>query len=68
MVKAVDVLETVLNEKPITTKIGTICEISRMTEQGKLLIHMVGAKGIEPLASSASRKRSPTELRAFKCL
>lgn len=27
---------------------------------------MVGAKGIEPLASSASRKRSPTELRAYR--
>jgi hypothetical protein len=25
-----------------------------MKERGKLLIHMVGAKGIEPLASSAS--------------
>ena len=27
---------------------------------------MVGARGIEPLTSSTSRKRSPTELRAYK--
>jgi hypothetical protein len=29
------------------------------------LCGMVGARGIEPLASSVSRKRSPTELRAY---
>gem|GEM_PF-5543108 len=28
-------------------------------------LRMVGARGIEPLTSSASRKRSPTELRAL---
>ena len=39
-----------------------------MGDRGKSLIYMVGARGIEPLTSSASRKRSPTELRAFKCL
>ena len=39
-----------------------------MSERGKLLIYMVGAKGIEPLASSVSRKRSPTELRALRFL
>ena len=35
-------------------------------ESRKLLKNMVGARGIEPLTSSASRKRSPTELRAYK--
>ncbi len=30
------------------------------------LNYMVGARGIEPLTSSVSRKRSPTELRACK--
>ena len=27
---------------------------------------MVGTRGIEPLTSSVSRKRSPTELRAYE--
>ena len=34
----------------------------------KSLKNMVGTRGIEPLTSSVSRKRSPTELRAYKNL
>ncbi len=40
----------------------------RMMVRGRSMCvnEMVGARGIEPLTSSASRKRSPTELRAFR--
>ena len=37
-------------------------------KEGESLIYMVGARGIEPLASSVSGKRSPTELRACKSI
>ena len=73
-VKAVDVLDTAclmgrLAQWVNVSLIRTIQnlynwqEISRMKLR-KWLIYMVGTRGIEPLTSSVSRKRSPTELRA----
>ena len=58
-----------VNRRRHAISVITIVEIwhnCALGKTGKSLKNMVGARGIEPLTSSVSRKRSPTELRAYE--